>query len=156
MMTIAVIATAALAGEPVPNRWLDAIQQVETGGQKNPDKAVGDSGLAKGRFQFHRSAWTDCSAVRKSQGKPVYPYSKASDPIIATEYARTWLGYLRERMTLEIGRPALAHEVWLAYNMGFSGFKKYGFQSVLVPDDFRYNKSIQIFNSVYLGKLPVR
>jgi hypothetical protein len=156
MLTIAAIAVAAVTAEPVPNTWLDAVQVIETGGESNPDSASGDKGLAKGRFQFHKAAWNDCSVVRKAQGKKVYPYSKATDKAIATEYARTWLTFLRERITLEIGRPAMAHEVWLAYNMGFSGFKKYSFQIALVPDEFRYNKAIQIYNKVYAAKLTKR
>lgn len=156
MMTIAVLAVAAATAEPIPKTWLDAVQSVETGGEANPDKAVGDGGKAKGRFQFHRTAWSDCSIVRKAQGKKVYPYSKATDPAIATEYATTWLTFLRERLTAEIGRPAMAHEVWLAFNLGFAGFKRHLFQTALVPDDFRYNKAIQIYNKVYAAKLPKR
>jgi len=38
---------------------LDAIQKVETGGCTDPDNAVGDSGLAVGRFQIHKSYWID-------------------------------------------------------------------------------------------------
>ncbi len=156
MMTIATLAIAAAVAEPVPKTWLDAVQSVETGGEANPDAAFGDGKRARGRFQFHKEAWTDCSIVRKAQGKPVHPYSKATDPVIATEYAKTWLTDLRERLTAEIGRPAMAHEVWLAYNLGFVGFKKHGFQATLVPDDFRYNKAIQIYNKVYAAKLPKR
>lgn len=153
MMTIAALAIAAAVAEPVPKTWLDAVQSVETGGEANPDKAVGDGGKARGRFQFHRSAWADCSIVRKAQGKPVHPYSKATDPVIATEYAKTWLTALRERLTAEIGRPAMAHEVWLAYNLGFVGFKRFSFQPSLVTDEARYRKAMTIYNEVYAAKL---
>jgi hypothetical protein len=50
----------------------------------------------------------------------------------------------------------MAHEVWLAYNMGFTGFKRLSFQVALVPDEFRYNKAIQIYNKVYAAKLSKR
>lgn len=155
MIAMTAAALALATAEPIPKTWLDAVQSVETGGEANPDRAVGDKGKAIGRFQFHRSAWTDCSAVRKAQGKPVYPYSKASDPVIATEYAKSWLSFLRERLTFHIGRPAMAHEVWLAFNLGFAGFKKVGFQSALV-EDHRYNKAMLIYNRVYAAKIPKR
>jgi hypothetical protein len=155
MIAITAAALAIATAEPIPKTWLDAVQAVETGGVANPDRALGDGKKARGRFQFHLSAWSDCSAVRKAQGKSVHPYSKASDPVIATEYAKTWLAHLRERLSVAIGRPAMAHEVWLAFNLGFAGFKKVGFQTVLV-EDFRYNKAMQIYNQVYAAKIRNR
>lgn len=150
MMTIA----SAAAWAQVPESWVDAVAQVETGGEAAPDSAVGDGGKAKGRFQFHKPAWTDCSTVRKAAGLKTWPYAKATDPVIAREYARTWLTHLRERITAEIGRPAFAHEVWLAYNLGFAGFKSVFFQVALVDDPARYAKAMKVYNIVYSAKLP--
>ena len=150
------LASLTANATPVSDRWLDAIQKIETGGEAAPDNAVGDGGKARGRFQFHRAAWTDCSKIRKEMGLPTYPYSKATDKAIATDYARTWLTALRERLAGEIGRPARADEVWLAFNLGFSGFKKHHFQTHLVTDDARYNKAVQIYNEVYAAKFPAR
>ena len=155
-MTLSLLASVTASAAPVPDSWLTAIQRIETGGEKNPDAAVGDGTRAKGRFQFHKEAWLDCTKLRKQMGLRTYPYSKASDPTAATEYARTWLTALRERITAEIGRPAMAHEVWMAFNLGFTGFKRLSFQVHFVPDDFRYNKAIQIYNEVYAAKLPKR
>ena len=153
-MTLA-LASAVANAEPVPDRWLDAVQTVETGGEADPDKAVGDGNRAKGRFQFHKESWADCTKLRKAMGLPTYPYSKATDKDASTAYARTWLTALRERLTAEIGRPAMAHEVWLAWNMGFEGFRKFQFQPSLTPD-FRYNKALKIYNMVYAAKVPLR
>lgn len=38
---------------------VDAIRQVETGGEADPANAVGDNGKAIGPFQIHRSYWAD-------------------------------------------------------------------------------------------------
>jgi len=155
-MALSMLASITANATPVPDRWLEAVQRVETGGEADPDAALGDGKRARGRFQFHKEAWSDCTKLRKELGLPTYPYSKAHDKRIATEYARTWLTALRERVTAEIGRPAMAHETWLAFNLGFAGFKKHMFQTALVTDDFRYNKAIQIYNEVYAAKIPRR
>lgn len=143
---IAAIVALAVA-QPVPDTWLDAVQAIETGGEKNPDAAVGDGGKARGRFQFWAIAWKDCSAVRKAAGLKTYPYSKATDPVVAREYARTWLSYLQHRLTKEIGRPALAGETWLAWNLGFEGFRRHKFQMSLVPEA-KYIKAAKIQASI--------
>lgn len=156
LMSLSILASITASATPVPDRWLDAIQKVETGGDGDPDSALGDGKKARGRFQFHKSAWSDCSKLRKEMGLPVYPYSKAHDRRIATEYARTWLTALRERLSAQIGRPAMAHETWLAFNLGWAGFSRHMFQTALVTDDHRYNKAIQIYNEVYAAKLSKR
>jgi hypothetical protein len=137
------IAIAAVNAESVPEKWIDAVQIIESGGETMPDRALGDGGKASGRFQFHKSAWEDCSKVRKLARLKTYPYSKSKDALVAREYARTWLTYLRRRVTNAIGRPADAAETWLAYNLGYEGFKKYGFHYGLVPE-VKYNKAIMI------------
>lgn len=137
------IAIAAVNAESVPEKWIDAVQIIESGGEAIPDRALGDGGLASGRFQFHKAAWEDCSKVRKLARLKTYPYAKSKDPLVAREYARTWLTYLRRRVTDAIGRPADAAETWLAYNLGYEGFKKYGFHYGLVPE-VKYNKAIMI------------
>lgn len=40
-------------------KLLNAIQKVETGGEKDPSKAKGDNGAALGWFQIHRDYWKD-------------------------------------------------------------------------------------------------
>ena len=39
---------------------LDAIRQVETGGEADPANAVGDDGKALGPYQIWRAFWFDC------------------------------------------------------------------------------------------------
>lgn len=143
---IAAIVALAVAS-PVPETWVDAVQSVESGGQRNPDAATGDGTRAAGRFQFHKESWADCTKVRKAAGLKTYPYAKARDPQAAREYAKTWLSYLQHRLTREIGRPANAGETWLAWNLGIEGFRRYKFQLALVPDD-KFTKAARINNTV--------
>lgn len=143
---IAAIVALAVA-QPVPDKWVDAVEQIETGGEQAPDLATGDGGKAAGRFQFHKTAWLDCTKVRKAAGLKTYPYSKARDPKVAREYATTWLSYLRHRLTKDIGRAANAGETWLAWNLGYEGFRRYKFQLATVPDA-KFVKAARINNIV--------
>lgn len=133
-MTIALIMASLFQGAPeVPDNWVDAVAHVESGGEKDPDKAVGDAGRAKGRFQFWSVAWSDCSKVRAKYGLKTYPYSKATDPEISRSYAKTWLGYMRRVVSKQIGRPATLAETWGAYNRGVGGFQRIGFDLKSMP-----------------------
>lgn len=123
----------------VPDRWVDAVAQIETN-NRNID---GDNGLAAGVFQWHKAGWSDCTKLRKQACLKTYPYSKAKDPAIAREYASFWLSYLRGVITVKIGRPALLGETWLAYNLGVTGFSKYGYSMSLVPKE-KYIKAAKL------------
>jgi len=126
-MPIAVCAAAlaSILADPVPASWVAAVEQVETGGHN----VTGDKGAAKGVLQWHAKAWADCSRLRQAAGLPIWPYASAADPQRARIYASTWLTYLRARVSHEIGRPALACETWLAWNLGLAGFKRYRYQA---------------------------
>ena len=133
------MALSLAAADPIPDRWLTAIEQVES----NSRNISGDAGLAQGVMQFHKEAWSDCSKLRKQAGLKSYPYSKAKDPAIAREYAGFWLSYLRGVLTAKIGRPALLGETWLAYNLGVTGFGKYHYSMSLVPQE-KYIKAAKL------------
>lgn len=133
------MALSIAVADRVPDRWVDAVAQIETD-NRNID---GDNGLAAGVFQWHKAAWSDCSKMRKEAGLKASPYSKAKDPAIAREYASFWLSYLRGVMTVKMGRPALLGETWLAYNLGVTGFSKYGYSMSLVPED-KYIKAAKL------------
>lgn len=124
-IALCALALAAVVADPVPDKWVAAVEAVETGGRN----IAGDRGAAKGVLQWHAKAWADCSRVRKAAKLPTWPYASAGDPERARAYAATWLAYLRARLTQEIGRPALANETWLAWNLGFEGFRRYRFQA---------------------------
>ncbi len=131
MITEILMASAAFA--PMPAHWVDAVEHIESSG-RGASTPPGDSGLAKGPFQFHRDAWDDCSQARRKAGLTTYPYSKASDPFIARLYATSWLSYLRSKLTHKLGRMPNLGETWLAYNLGMSGFARYGYRIDFVPE----------------------
>ncbi len=54
---IAIVACVICAG-PVDD-LLTAIERVETGGMKDPSRAVGDGGRSLGPMQIQRAYWTD-------------------------------------------------------------------------------------------------
>ena len=56
---------AKLVTAPSENFW-DAIQQVETGGQYDPEIAIGDNGAAIGALQIHRGYYNDAVAYDRS------------------------------------------------------------------------------------------
>jgi hypothetical protein len=63
ILTILTIPTIAQADDA---RLLDAIQQVETGGQRDPAHATGDHGLALGWLQHHADHWADAQGADRS------------------------------------------------------------------------------------------
>jgi hypothetical protein len=95
----ALVATSGVAVPPPPDhdtdRILDAIRQVETGGEKDPANAVGDGGKAIGPFQIHHAYWKDAVEFDPSIGGK---YSDCKDEAYArrivvaylTRYAPNW------------------------------------------------------------------
>lgn len=152
-MTLVLTLTAGLlASEAVPEPIVQAVEQVESSGRgaATPD---GDRGLAKGPLQWHSVAWKDCSALRLKAGLAVYPYADARNPAKARDYARTWLTALKVRLAKQIGRQPFPGEIWLAWNLGWTGFEKYGFSWAHVPRA-KFDKARQV-NSLAWG-LPKR
>jgi hypothetical protein len=95
----AAIATSGVASPPPSSfdceRILNAIQQVETGGCKDPSNAVGDNGKAIGAFQIHHCYWKDATDFDKSIGGK---YSDCKNEAYArkiviaylTRYCKNW------------------------------------------------------------------
>lgn len=132
MSLILALSAALLAAEAIPEPVLQAVEQVESSGRgaSTPD---GDGGLARGPLQWHAVAWRDCSAIRRKAGLAVYPYADARVPAKARDYARTWLTSLKVRLAKQIGREPYPGEIWLAWNLGWTGFSRYGFNWAHVP-----------------------
>lgn len=65
--------------------FLDALAVVETG---NRDQAVGDQGLALGRFQIHRCYWQDAVDFDRTIGGS---YNQVTDPAYARKIVRAYL-----------------------------------------------------------------
>ena len=152
MSLVLALSAALLASEAVPEAVVQAVEQVESSNReaKTPDK---DDSKAIGCLQWHSSAWKDCSAIRLKAGLAVYPYSDAKAPIRAREYARTWLTVLKVRLATQLGRQPFPGEIWLAWNLGWTGFQRYGFSWAHVSR-VKFDKARQV-NSVAWG-LPKR
>lgn len=152
-MTLLLTLTAGLlASEAVPEPLVQAVEQVESSG-RGVATPKGDAGKALGPLQWHAVAWKDCSALRRKVGLAVYPYADAANPAKAREYARTWLTALKVRLAGEIGRQPFPGEIWLAWNLGWSGFERYGFSWAYVPKA-KFDKARQV-NTLAWG-LPNR
>tara|TARA_R110000868_G_scaffold407112_1_gene688223 strand:+ start:1295 stop:1768 length:474 start_codon:yes stop_codon:yes gene_type:complete len=152
MTLVLALSAALLASEAVPEAVVHAVEQVESSGRgtKTP---IGDGGKALGCLQWHSVAWSDCSAIRLNAGLAVYPYAAAAVPAKAREYARTWLTVLKVRLAARIGRQPFPGEIWLAWNLGWTGFQRYGFSWAYVPR-VKFDKARQV-NSLAWG-LPKR
>jgi hypothetical protein len=77
-------------------RLLDALRAVETGGQRDPDHAVGDDGRALGAYQIWRVYWVDACeydpTLRELGYEAVTDRAYAERVVIAylSRYARDW------------------------------------------------------------------
>ena len=98
----------------------------------NP-QAVGDGGLARGEFQFHKAAWVQVSDERKRAGKKAYPYAYAHDKFVARQYADHYLSWIATSLQSKMGRKPLAWEVYAAFNRGVGGFQSLGFKFGNLP-----------------------
>lgn len=152
MTLVLALSAALLTSEAISEPIVQAVEQVESSG-RGAATPRGDGGKAVGPLQWHSVAWRDCSAIRRKAGLPVYPYADAAIPAKAREYARTWLTVLKVRLAERIGRQPFPGEIWLAWNLGWSGFEKYGFSWAFVPR-VKFDKARQV-NSLAWG-LPKR
>ena len=125
----------------VPEAWVDAVEQIESGGES----VYGDNGYAAGSFQFHYDCWNECSWLRDKTGLPVYSYDEAMDKVKSREYARTWLSHIYLVLSKKYKRPATLGEVWIAYNLGMTGFSKYKY-SINHVRGWRKKKAVYLNN----------
>jgi hypothetical protein len=95
IMTICAVA-ALTVGEAKPatrlDRIVDAIAHVETGGipERMRDRAVGDGGRSRGRYQVGRAAWTDARV-----GWPYSPYNAKRARTVLVRYCQRYAGPFR-------------------------------------------------------------
>jgi len=69
--------------------FLDAIQKVETGAEKNPNTAVGDNGKALGAYQIWYNYWAD--AVEHAPELKTQGYEAVTDPVYARKVIRAYM-----------------------------------------------------------------
>jgi len=96
-------------------------------------QAVGDNGLARGEFQFHKAAWEQVSEQRRKAGKKAYPYAYAHDKFVARQYADHYLSWIATSLQSKMGRKPLAWEIYAGFNRGVGGFQSLGFKFANLP-----------------------
>jgi hypothetical protein len=103
-------------------RLLDALCQIESSGGRF---VSGDAGRSLGHFQMQKAAWADVLEWRKKQSFPTHDYQlHVFDSRISRLYAADYLTILHTRLTAQYNREPTAGELYAAYNMGLSGFRK--------------------------------
>ena len=111
---IAAILAASIAVPPPAGtdvrRILDTLQAVETGGERDPDAAVGDGGKALGAYQVWRVYWVDACeydpSLRARGYQTVTEREYAERVVIAylSRYCKTWT--IDECARIHNGGPA--------------------------------------------------
>jgi len=111
---------ASGADIPTIDRTLNAIYDVEVGGVRDKQRAVGDNGNAKGIFQIWPSVIQDVNRVYKTS----YTHDDMFDPKKATDVAKKYLTYygkVYKRNTGKEPTPEIYARMW---NGGPKGYKK--------------------------------
>ena len=115
----------------INGKLIHAVAMVES---NNNHRAVGDQGKANGAFQMWKPAWQDCSKWLKRNGFKTTTYEKGvNDPTISHQYCKVYLSILNSQLRRSIGREPSAAELYAAYNLGFTGFKRRGFDISKTP-----------------------
>lgn len=115
LLSLALLAGSASAGEKEMRRFLDALQRVETGGLPAAGiGAVGDHGASIGPYQIQRAYWTD-SRQKSGRYEDCLRDAKYSERVMLDYWRRYCPG-------------ALASENWetlaRVHNGGPKGHKK--------------------------------
>ena len=115
----------------INGKLIHAVGFVESNNNLN---AIGDSGAANGSFQMHRPAWSDCSAWVKSQGFKATPYDQGvNNPAVSHYYCKIYLSLLHRQLARALDREITAGDLYAAYNLGFTGYKRRGFDLSKCP-----------------------
>jgi hypothetical protein len=118
-----VLASNAFAWEPSA-KFIEAVAQVESGGDS---QAIGDKGKARGTYQFHKAAWTDCTTILSKAGAPTASWSTgAMNEATARLYFTTYCMHIARRLEKD-GLTPNNGSVYLCYTMGYNGAKKIRF-----------------------------
>ena len=116
----------------INGKLIHAVAMVES---NNNHRAVGDQGKANGAFQMWKPAWKDCSAWLKKHGLKATPYSKGvNDPNISHQYCKIYLHLLRQQLMAAMDRDVTAADLYAAYTLGFTGYKRRGFSLRHTPE----------------------
>lgn len=117
------------------SNFIDRLSWIES---RSEDSAIGDGGKSRGRFQISEAAWADVNSLRRAQQLPEFDWLPfAHDEGTAREYALQFLGTLNRRLFTALGRSPTEFELIAAYQLGFDGFRRRGFNLARVPASTR-------------------
>lgn len=118
-IALACLCICGLRAHVIPDSLLNAIQIVETGGERDPSRAVGDNGRSYGWLQISDAVIADVNSLYPT---PKYTRADASDyqksRIIATEYLMMWCNERR------LGRTPTLEDAARIWNGGPYGWRK--------------------------------
>ena len=128
VIILCAIASCKACGQTnvITDKFLDAVAMVESSGRTN---AIGDGGKALGMFQLHRAAWEDAAKIDRSLGD--YK-TGAMNRETSRRAARVYFSILSARLIRAQAANSPAH-LYAAYNVGFTGFSKRGFDLAKCP-----------------------
>jgi len=112
-VAVGAICVLADGAEPSP-ALLDAIARVETGGERNPDTAVGDNGRSVGRYAIMRDYWLDGTQHLGVN----WPLRDRTDPAKSRAVVRAYLARYGRAYTRATGRAATAEVLARLHNSG--------------------------------------
>ncbi len=124
---ILLAALSSCGASVVTEPFLNALALVESGGR---DTATGDGGRARGPFQIWRGTWND---VNKTQGWRVPYETGATNRTQARLYARAHLLRLERQLAATLPIAPTVEQLYAAWNLGFSGFQRRGFDLSRCP-----------------------
>lgn len=118
----------------VTEDFLDAMEFVESG---RDARAVGDSGLAHGAFQFQAAAWGDVNRMRERRGMARVPFLSGAHGPSARWFARAHLLNLESSIASASGSHPTKEQLFAAWNLGLEGFRRRGFLLHRCPSSTR-------------------
>jgi len=140
-LLLAILTVAVLRANAGPeDLFLQLVAQVESGDDAN---AIGDRGKSHGIMQMQRQSWEDVNNYRKSVGLRTYDFkSFRLSERVNSEFGRQFIMVVQKaRLRTALGRSPTFLELYAAHNLGFSGFKKRGFNLKNLPPQTRRNCS---------------
>ncbi len=103
-------------------KLLDGVCHIESSGGLS---VYGDGGRSLGHFQFQKAAWSDVSDWRRKRNQTTYDYRQSVfNPRISRLYAADYLTILHGRLKQQYKREPSTAEIYAAYNMGMTSFRK--------------------------------
>lgn len=110
------------------SNFLDRLAAVESRGNNN---ALGQRG-ERGAWQLSRVAWSDVDRERARNGLPIHPHTSAHDPVIAREYAASYVSILSRRIRSH-GIDPTEDRICIAWNRGVRRAIESGFATDRQP-----------------------